>query len=190
MYPFARMLKELWVSRNLPDLPLTGTHVSHHMCWPWDIDMWMELNNGRTLTLFDLGRIPLARRVGLIGVLREKKWGLTMAGCTVRYRRRVKMFDRVTMHSRAVYWDDRFIYMEQAMFKTDGECSGHVLYRTAVVGQGGMVPPAEVLAALGRDDPAPDAPDWVAAWIEADALRPWPPMAEERDQSVKLDRRA
>ena len=31
----------------------------------------MELNNGRTLTLFDLGRIPMARRMGLDKVLAQ-----------------------------------------------------------------------------------------------------------------------
>ena len=54
MYPFLRMVKETWANRNAPPLGLTGTHVSHHICWPWDLDIWMELNNGRTLTLYDL----------------------------------------------------------------------------------------------------------------------------------------
>ena len=53
--------------RRLPPLPVLGTHVSHHRCWPWDLDPWVELNNGRTLTLYDLGRIPMAQRTGLIG---------------------------------------------------------------------------------------------------------------------------
>ena len=65
MYPVIRMAKEIVKFRNAPALPITGTHVSQHICWPWDIDLWMELNNGRTLTLFDLGRIPLAIRTGL-----------------------------------------------------------------------------------------------------------------------------
>ena len=62
MYPFIRMAKELLVFRNAPRLALGDTHISHHICWPWDLDVWMELNNGRTLTLYDLGRIPMAHR--------------------------------------------------------------------------------------------------------------------------------
>jgi hypothetical protein len=49
MYPFIRMIKELIVHRNAPPLSFGDIHVSHHMCWPWDLDPWMELNNGRTL---------------------------------------------------------------------------------------------------------------------------------------------
>ncbi len=175
MYPFVRMMKEIWTSRRQAPLGLTDTHVSHHICWPWDLDMWAELNNGRTLTLFDLGRIPLANRTGLIGILRQKRWGITVAGNTVRYRRRVRAFDRLEMHSRCIGWDDKFFYMEQSMWKA-GECSSHMLIRSAVTSPNGIVPPAEVLAAAAQPSPSPELPDWVKAWISADALRPWPPV--------------
>ena len=69
MYPFVRMFKALWDVRNAPPMEFHDTHVSHHRCWPQDIDLWMEMNNGRTLTLLDLGRIPLAKRSGLISAL-------------------------------------------------------------------------------------------------------------------------
>ena len=70
MYPLFRFAKEMIKFRNAPRLAVTGTHVSTHVCWPWDLDPWIELNNGRTLTLFDLGRIPMAQRSGLIPILR------------------------------------------------------------------------------------------------------------------------
>ena len=62
MYPFVRMAKEIRKSRRAGPLGLTDTHVSRHICWPWDLDIWMELNNGRTLTLYDLGRLPMSMR--------------------------------------------------------------------------------------------------------------------------------
>ena len=175
MYPFIRMFKELAINRNAPPLALTGTHVSHHMCWPWDIDLWMELNNGRSLTLYDLGRIPLAGRVGLIKALRRNKWGLTMAGVSVRWRQRVRTFETIEMHSRCVGWDDRFIYLEQSMWKKDGTCASQAIYRSAVTGKSGMVPTHEVMAKMGVIAPSPELPATVRAWIAADAERVWPP---------------
>ncbi|TCP58702.1 acyl-CoA thioesterase FadM [Rhodovulum bhavnagarense] len=177
MYPFLRLAKEFYVHRNDPALPLTGTHVSHHLCWPWDLDLWMELNNGRTLTLLDLGRLPLARRVGLIAVMKSQGWGLTMAGVSVRYRRRVRMFDRFHTRSRCIGWDERFIYIEQGMWR-GGECCNHALYRAAVTDANGIVTPDRVMRAMGLDVASPPLPGWVSAWIEAEAKRPWPPMAE------------
>ena len=52
MYPFIRMIWHMAKSRRQARLPLLGTHHSQHICMPWDIDFWMELNNGRTLTLY------------------------------------------------------------------------------------------------------------------------------------------
>lgn len=174
MYPFIRMTKELWKNRNAARLPLTGTHVSQHVCWPWDLDIWWELNNGRALTLYDLGRIPLAQRIGLIPVLRAQGWGLTMAGVSVRYRRRVRMFDRVEIRSRCVGWDKRFLYIDQSMWKGE-TCTSQALYRSAVTDQSGIVAPERVMAALGQQADPPVLPDWVANWIGAEASRPWPP---------------
>ena len=175
MYPVVRMLKEMFVHRNAPALGITGTHISTHVCWPWDIDLWLELNNGRTLTLYDLGRIPLAHRTGLIAVLKRKRWGLTMAGASVRYRQRVRPFEVIKMHSRALGWDNRFMYLEQSMWKVNGSCANQIVYRAAVTSTKGIVSPDAVFAELRTSEPRPKLPAWVQAWIDADASRPWPP---------------
>lgn len=178
MYPFIRMFKALWQARNATPIGINETHVSHHRCWPWDIDMWMELNNGRTLTLLDLGRIPLAKRTGLMEALQKERWALTMAGVSVRYRSRVRTFEKFSMKSRAICWDEKFMYLEQCMVKQDGEVANHALYRAAVTDTNGIVAPARVLATLGRQEVSPPMPDWVSNWIAADATRPWPPMQD------------
>lgn len=177
MYPFLRLPWQMWRHRNDPPIMIMGEHVSQHICWPWDLDFWFELNNGRTLTLYDLGRVPAANRMGLTRVLAKKRWGMTVAGSTVRYRRRVRAFDRITMRTRGVGWDSRFIYVQQSMW-VRGECTSHVLIRMAVTGKTGIVPPAEVMAAMGHDTVSPPLPEWVGAWIMADAARPWPPMQD------------
>ena len=175
MYPFLRMTKEVWLSRRQPALRFDQTHVSHHICWPWDLDLWLELNNGRTLTIYDLGRIPLAVRTGLVRVLKEQRWGLTVAGSVVRYRRRVRVFDRVETHSRLLGWDQRFVYIDQSMWKTNGDCASQAVFRTAMTDKNGIVAPDRVLQALQVDAPSPTLPDWVQHWIAAEDMRPWPP---------------
>ena len=179
MYPVLRLAKEMIAHRNAPPIALRAAHVSEHICWPWDIDLWRELNNGRTLTLYDLGRIPMAARAGLLTALKDNRWGLTVAGSTIRYRRRIRMFERFTQKSRVLGWDARFLYVEQSMWKRDGECASHVLIRTAITDANGIVAPARVAAALGLPETSPELPAWVEAWIAADAHRPWPPMQDD-----------
>lgn len=177
MYPVIRLAKELLIHRNAPRLGLFDSHVSQHICWPWDIDVWMELNNGRTLTLYDFGRMVLFQRTGVIGVMRARRWAGTVAGSSVRYRRRGRMFHRVEMRTRIVGWDARFLYIEQSMWR-EGECTSQALLRNAVTGAGqGMIPMAEVAQAMGVDPVSPALPAWVQAWIAAEAQRPWPPAA-------------
>ena len=164
--------------RSMPRIDLFDTHVSHHIVWPQDIDMFVELNNGRTLTMYDLGRVPLALRIGLIDVLKREKWTLTVAGASVRWRRRVRPFEKIEMRTRAITFDDKFAYLEQSMWKKNGECANHGMLRTAVTDKNGIVTVDRLLAAFGENVMAPPMPDWVRAWANADALRPWPPMQD------------
>jgi hypothetical protein len=88
------------------------------------------------------------------------------------------MFDRIEMRSRLLSWDKRFLYLEQTMWKSNGECANHAVYRSAVTDQNGIVTTDRVTAALGVSQTPLPMPDWVAAWIAAEDLRPWPPMQD------------
>ena len=174
MYPLIRFASAILRQSRAPKLGLLDTHVSQHICWPWDIDPFMELNNGRTLTLYDLGRFGLFARLGMLAKLKEKRWAGTVAGSSVRYRRRVRMFDRFEMHTRILGWDSRFIYLEQGMYRK-GEYTSHVLIRTAITDANGLVPTKIVSEYCLDGLSSPALPDWVTAWTEAEAQRPWPP---------------
>lgn len=174
MYPFLRFALAAARARRAPPLPLDAVHVSHLRCLPTDIDPWRELNNGRTLTLYDLGRIPLVIRTGLYDVLKREGWGIAVAGASVRWRRRVRAFERLEMRSALAGRDARFVYVHQSLWR-GGTAVSAALIRSAVTGPGGIVPPEWLLAALGREDWRPSLPDWIASWIAAEDARPWPP---------------
>ena len=174
MTPILRTIAELLRARRAPGLGLTDTHETPMRCWPNDIDLFFELNNGRTLSLFDIGRFGLAMRMGLIRTLRQQGWGLVVAGASVRYRARIRPLQRFRIKSRVVSWDARFVYIEQSMWRGE-TCCNHILLRTGVTEAGKLVATDRVLAALGAEAPAPALPDWARNWIDADATRPWPP---------------
>jgi hypothetical protein len=134
----------------------------------------MELNNGRTMTLMDIGRIPLALRTGLVSMCKREGWRMTMAGATVQYRRRVPPFAAMEIRSRAVGRDDRFLYIEHVTL-VGGEPAHNAVYRAVVVDKNGIVHTDRVAASLERPDWAPSLPTWIAAWSEAEKMRPWPP---------------
>lgn len=174
MYPVFRLAGQALKFRKSEPLDLFDTHVSHHVCWPHDLDVWVELNNGRTLTLYDLGRLVLFQRIGMVKLMRDNGWAGTVAGASIRYRRRVRAFHKIEMRSRVIGWDDKFFYLDQSMWR-NGDCTSQVLLRTAVTSKAGIVSPAEVTRAAGMSPDSPDLPGWVQAWIAAEAERPWPP---------------
>ncbi|SDJ68932.1 acyl-CoA thioesterase [Aliiruegeria lutimaris] len=178
MYPFFRLIREVARNRKTAPLPLLGMHVASHICWPWDIDPWMELNNGRTLTLYDMGRVGLFLRAGIVSVMKANRWAGTIAGSSFRYRKRVRAFDRYELRTRMLGWDERFFYAEQSMWRK-GECTSHGLLRMAITDAKGLVETARVAEAFGHDGKSPELPDWVRAWIDAEAARPWPPMQDD-----------
>lgn len=180
MYPMIRFAGQVWKFRNKP-LPLDGQHISTHRCWPWDLDPWMELNNGRTLTLYDLGRIPFFTRTGMHDTIKRLGWRVTVAGVSVRYRRRITAFEKVTISTRLAGWDDRFIYFDQSIWRQDGECANQVLLRSAFVGPNGIASPAEFANVHGWDGPALDLPEWARNWVDAESTRPWPPEKSPLD---------
>ena len=174
MYPLIRLATTVIKSSRREKLAVLDICETTFRCRPWDLDMFMEVNNGRLLTLYDLGRFDLAIRIGLLKILRKNNWGLVVAGSSVRYRRRVRVFDKVTMRTQIVGLDEKWIYIAQSIW-VKGQPTSSVLLRTGITAKGKVIPVKDVSAAFGSEKFEPEMPDWVQAWIDADAGREWPP---------------
>ena len=175
MYPVIRFALEMLRARRMPPLAMGETHVTSIRCWPWDIDAQMEMNNGRALTLFDIGRVSMFLRMGVLGEMSRRKWFGTIAGSTVRYRRRITLFQRLELRSRVIGADARFTYIEQGFWRGD-DCCAHAVLRAAITTGQGIIPSQEVPDAFGYCMDDMELPDWVLSWDAAEAKRPWPPM--------------
>lgn len=174
MYPILRLTKTVIRSLRQPSLDVEDTCETTFRCMPWDIDMFMEMNNGRVLTLYDLGRFDLAIRTGLAKVLKDRNWGLVVASSTIRYRRRIRVFDKMVMKTRVAGFEDRWIYIEQSIWVNDRPCSA-VLLRTGVTEAGKALHSDQVKEVMKLEDFDLKPSDWVEEWITTEDDRPWPP---------------
>lgn len=174
MYPFRRQILEYVRGRRLGPLAIDGEHVNAMRAWPWDIDPFGDLNNGRILTLSDVGRIVFADRIGLIAAMRRRRWGLAMAGSAPQYRKRVTMWTPIEFRTRLIGRDDRFFYMRHLLMAR-GEPAAEIVCRLVVTEKRRMIPTDAVTEEMGVSDWRPALPDWVAGVAAAEALRPWPP---------------
>jgi len=171
LYPYLRLFKTLVKAHLKSPMSVDDESVLKMRVFFSDMDFYPELNNGRYLTLMDLGRIELALRTGLWRTVRQKKWGLVVAGASIRYRHRLKAFRRFNLHTRIVAADDRWFYFHQYTSRK-GKTYSSALVRTGITSKLGVVPVRRVLEALGMPNWNPGMPPWVEAWINAEKLSP------------------
>ena len=174
MYPIIRFLTTCIKAYLADKITIDDISATSFRIRPWDIDMFLELNNGRVLTLYDLGRFDFSIRMGLAKALRQNKWCLVVAGSTVRYRRRIRMFDKVTIYTQVAGYEERWIYIMQSMW-VKGEPASSILLRTGITNKGKVVPARDVINTLGIEEWNPVLHPWVKDWIHSEDSRLWPP---------------
>lgn len=165
---YFRLFWLLLTRRFRPAMPLMGEGRLVFRVWPNDLDFNFHMNNGRYLTLLDLGRLDLMLRTKLWGLVRQRRWMPVVAAVNGRFRRALSPFERFAMTTRTLGWDEKFIYLEQKIFDSGDKLAFHAIVKAAFVGKGGTVPTDEIMAAMDEEILSPVLPDAVQRWAEAE----------------------
>lgn len=132
--------------------------------WPTDLDTYGHVNNGRYLTLMDMGRLEWGLRTGLAFIMLKRRWYPVLGAASVEFRRELRAFQRCELVTKLAAWDDKWFYFEQRK-----EHAGQVYARAVVRGvtkHGRLtVPPAEVLATVGVESPSPLSPSELPSFL-------------------------
>jgi acyl-CoA thioesterase FadM len=171
MYPYFRLAKVITNAVLGRGLSLDDISRVRFLVWPGDVDIYPEMNNGRHLTIMDLGRADFTIRTGILKRGHERGWTLVAAGASVRFRHRLAPLRRFILTSRLLGHDDRWFYFLHETEQGGRVCSS-ALVRVGLRSKAGLVTAERVLEALGRPEWRPALPAWVAKWIEAEDARP------------------
>ncbi|MCW2236638.1 thioesterase family protein [Azospirillum canadense] len=131
--------------------------------WPTDLDLNMHMTNARYFSVMDLGRADLMLRAGLGRAVLRNRWQPVLGAATVRFRRPLAPFQRFELVSRVLCWDEKYFFIEHRV-ETAGSTAAMAVVQGAFLTRGAVVPPADVLAALGQDRDSPPIPDFITAW--------------------------
>jgi acyl-CoA thioesterase FadM len=164
MNMYLRLLLFLLRVRAKSPLDIWDTSHASFRVNPADLDVQRHMNNGRYLSIMDLGRMDLMLRSGFWKKVTGAGWYPVVAGQTITYRRSLTLGQRFDLATRVIGYDERWIYMEQVFRRGDTVIADAIVRARFLRTSGGSVDVDEVLALTG---PAPEdlvLPDWVAEW--------------------------
>lgn len=141
---------------------------------PNDLDFNMHMNNGRYLTVMDLGRLDLILRSGLLKIMLRQKSVPILASCKIRYRLSLDPFQTYTLQTQILGWDEKWFFIEQRFLMGSGPKQGEVAAIGLLKGcffdskNKTTVPSADVLNAIGHPHPSPLLPPHITDWQKAE----------------------
>lgn len=136
------------------DTPL----VSHHRVWPSDMNLGMHMDNVRYLQLMDRARNEFFLRTGIAWFGARRRMAVPVASCEVIYRRPLLAWERFSLHTQLLGWDDKRFYLEQRFLRDDREVT-RGRFRCAFSTARGVRPPGEIFSELlGETAVSPELP--------------------------------
>lgn len=137
---------------------------------PTDLDVYRHMNNGRYLSIADIGRYDLLARAGLLGELKKRGWYPVVVASSITYRKSLMPWQRFVIESRFLGFDERCVYVEQR-FVVDGEIHARMHLRGRFLKRrGGLVPMAELQEVLGVGADELTVPAELLRWGDETAL--------------------
>jgi acyl-CoA thioesterase FadM len=119
--------------------------------WPHDLDLNFHLNNGRFLSLMDLGRTRLGIKTGLFKKSLEKKWGFgVVGGMSITYLKSLAPFQKFKLTSKLAGYHDGWFFIEQR-FESREKLVAAALVKVAFLRSGKKVMPEEIMNEMGVD---------------------------------------
>jgi acyl-CoA thioesterase FadM len=137
--------------------------------WPNDLDLNMHASSGRYVSFMDIGRVDLLVRTGVFRKVVARGWRPIVGGSMITYRRSLFLFERFTVKSRVVGWDEKWLYFDHVIEKSNGELAVKAKVRGILRGPNGNVPPRDLAQLSGYDGDSPPLPESIVRWREAEA---------------------
>ena len=163
-----------WRSRG--PLKLESVAKRSFRVWPTDLDIFAHMNNGKFLSLADLGRFDWLLRSGTWRFLKQRNWYPVVVAEHITFRKSLMPWQKFEIESKIGGRDEEAFYIEQR-FTVKGEIYAVAWVRIRfLVNPRGIVTPHQLIEALGGwhsetgDGKEPQVPAWVKASFAASLL--------------------
>jgi acyl-CoA thioesterase FadM len=155
---------------------------------PTDLDINLHLNNGRYHQLIDVNRLEWLIRTRILQAALARKWKPMLGGTLIQFRREMTLWQRGSLQTRLLGWDDRWFYLEHVVATGQGKLVAQGLAKAAFRGRSGWVPTALVREAAGYPSLEMNLPARVRSWQSCDALLTGKPEGGNFDHAAISER--
>ncbi len=118
---------------------------------PLDLDVNFHMNNGRYLSIMDLGRTDLMLKAGVFWKIIKAGFYPVVASESIRFKKSLQPFQKFKLLTTIESWDEKdFFIIQQFIYKNTVVAEGYIKGRFKQWGRKGSVPTSEVFAVIGR----------------------------------------
>jgi acyl-CoA thioesterase FadM len=142
------------------------TSVIEGRVWPTDLDNNLHMNNGRYLTIMDLGRLDLILCCGYLRLCVKNRWFPIVGALKILYLKPLKPFQKFQLKTRVLGWDSKWIYIEQ-IFEADGILCAKSVLQGLFHGSQKKISTREWMKAARYQKKSPQLPKDVRAWLRS-----------------------
>lgn len=135
---------------------------------PNDLDLNMHMNNGRFLTVMDIGRTDYTMKIGMHKHMLKEKWGAVATAINIAFLRPLPPFKKYQLRTRLLSWDDMWFYMEQN-FVRDNQIVASAIVKATFLAKGKRISPKTVIPKCGYTEARPpEFPHYLKEMIEGE----------------------
>ncbi|MDQ0577560.1 acyl-CoA thioesterase [Agromyces albus] len=165
---FRTLLHVLFLSRRKHDLGHYEIARTNFITLPTDLDINRHMNNGVYFSIMDVARFDMLVRNGVWRIMREKGWYPVVASETITFRKSLNLWQRFTIESRILGFDEKAVYVEQRFVRPGADGVPEVFAQGFIRGRflrksGGIVPVPELIEAFGTVE-GEGLPEWIERW--------------------------
>lgn len=175
MHMLPRTLWHQWfVGKRGSRIGFTDVSRSQFRVWPTDIDILRHMNNGKYLSIMDIGRFDLLLRNGVFELFKREGWYPVVVGQTISYRKSLNPWQKFTIESQILGFDDQAVYLEQRFVRPaprgsaiagEPEVYARASVRCRILrAAGGVVPVDEIIKKSGVNPDDLRVPPEILEW--------------------------
>jgi acyl-CoA thioesterase FadM len=148
-------------------MDIKETSIISMRVFPTDLDLNFHMNNGRYLTIMDIGRTELVIRTGLHKLVIDEKLSAVASGININFFKPLAPFEKYELHTSVLTWDDSWFYLKQE-FMNDNQIKASAIAKVIFLKKGKRVSPGYLLDKMGTNSTPPIAPEYFQSMLDSE----------------------